>query len=680
MTSSDTAGINKEKLLASFDPETGCTTSLIREGDPYGMNWVLPDSDWGRPEHFRLTGTSTDADGLFSADYVSEQDSSIRLTVTKSVTDGVYTEDYMFSNDGEHEFFMGPEKIGIHYPLNCLFRRTPEVYHTACITHLWCGGSVCYMDSLTAAGDPIHLVGILTSGSVDDYSIDYDLSRVRIGADFRGAFVLHPAETVLHPGAAMHLTFVFRFTEESPGQLLLKQDGAILPEADRYSLFLGEKTECRVLCHDRDADISIVCDGEIVPYKVFDDGVRFTCRADRCGEKRYVIRSGGRETFLRLNILEPLDTILEKRAHFIAEKQQYREPGSRLYGAYLIYDRASDKQYFDAVFRDHNACRERIGMGVITALALQKHYDEALMESLRLHRAFVEREMFDTETGCVYDSEGKNGSIDRPFDYPWVSVYYLEWYRLTGETACLLYAARALFAYYEHGGMEFEAQCIEAYDIIRALGKECLDAEAQKLTSLFIGHADRIVGTGINTKMSECSVCNEHPDGKINYLSQAYMLTGDRRYLDAAQERLPEAAAFFGDQPDYRLNGIPVRYWDNYWFGKLRSYGDVFPQYWSILSGTMLCRYTEADPERRTDALRRTILNNLTGNLCVFAPDGFASCSYLYPYKITQWVPDGVDTNPYMRPQITYGHQYDDFANDQDWALYYAVRCCMKIL
>ena len=41
------------------------------------------------------------------------------------------------------------------------------------------------------------------------------------------------------------------------------------------------------------------------------------------------------------------------------------------------------------------------------------------------------------------------------------------------------------------------------------------------------------------------------------------------------------------------------------------------------------------------------------GNLCLFAPDGRASCAYLAPRRV-----DG-------RP----GHYYDPFANDQDWAL-----------
>ena len=34
---------------------------------------------------------------------------------------------------------------------------------------------------------------------------------------------------------------------------------------------------------------------------------------------------------------------------------------------------------------------------------------------------------------------------------------------------------------------------------------------------------------------------------------------------------------FSGDQPDHRLNEIPIRHWDEYWFGKRRLFGDTFP-------------------------------------------------------------------------------------------------------
>lgn len=43
--------------------------------------------------------------------------------------------------------------------------------------------------------------------------------------------------------------------------------------------------------------------------------------------------------------------------------------------------------------------------------------------------------------------------------------------------------------------------------------------------------------------------------------------------------------------------------------------------------------------------------------LCLFADDGTASAAYLYPYKLDD----------------TFGEAYDGWANDQDFALYFAL-------
>ena len=49
---------------------------------------------------------------------------------------------------------------------------------------------------------------------------------------------------------------------------------------------------------------------------------------------------------------------------------------------------------------------------------------------------------------------------------------------------------------------------------------------------------------------------------------------------------------------------------------------------------------------------------NIRNCLCLFMPDGSASCAYVYPYSV-----NGAK-----------GEFFDDWANDQDFALYYAVR------
>ena len=47
--------------------------------------------------------------------------------------------------------------------------------------------------------------------------------------------------------------------------------------------------------------------------------------------------------------------------------------------------------------------------------------------------------------------------------------------------------------------------------------------------------------------------------------------------------------------------------------------------------------------------------DNMRNCLCLFYPDGGASCAYVYPYSV-----NGVR-----------GEFFDDWANDQDFALYY---------
>ena len=60
--------------------------------------------------------------------------------------------------------------------------------------------------------------------------------------------------------------------------------------------------------------------------------------------------------------------------------------------------------------------------------------------------------------------------------------------------------------------------------------------------------------------------------------------------------------------------------------------------------------------------------------MCIYREDGSAANNYLYPYKVVQYTSDPAYENERMKPGIVYGKKYDDWANDQDWALYYASR------
>ena len=117
--------------------------------------------------------------------------------------------------------------------------------------------------------------------------------------------------------------------------------------------------------------------------------------------------------------------------------------------------------------------------------------------------------------------------------------------------------------------------------------------------------------------------------------------------------------AFAADQPDPRLRHMPIRHWDGYWFGRLRLWGDVFPHYWSILNAAVYLGWPDdLLPAPETQSLRQRAYAILRGNLVAFAADGSASCAFVYP--------SCVNGQP--------AHIADPLANDQDWALVYALR------
>ena len=104
---------------------------------------------------------------------------------------------------------------------------------------------------------------------------------------------------------------------------------------------------------------------------------------------------------------------------------------------------------------------------------------------------------------------------------------------------------------------------------------------------------------------------------------------------------------------------MPIRHWDGYWFGALRMWGDVFPHYWSVLSAATYLAWPDGLlPEAETTQLRRAGYAILRANLASFGADGSASCAFVYP--------SCVNGQP--------AHVADPLANDQDWALVYALR------
>lgn len=651
-----------------IDDLTGNVTSVSYPDDKYNMNWVLENSQWGSIDGFAVDKVCKDKDAV---KIVCTRE-KLQVEIERKIDAGGYYETYSVTNTGAGEFFLTKENFGIQFPYQCNYMLGKDILNQTCINHVWCGGDVCWLYSEKPHGKPPYLVIHLTEGAADDYSISYDISRTHNASYYRGAIVINMRERIILPGETAVYKFFYRFSHEKPEKAPLSYSGAVRFSADRYTTFEGEYFNF-ILETDREyRDVSIYCNDTQIEYKKNGNIYTGRFKFETPGERVITAEFDGRKTRMFVNVIGDIKSLLEKRAHFIVDNQQYCRNGSHIDGAYLIYDNETKSMYCSSEGQfglyDHNSARERTGMGVLVCKALREKYDEKLMISLKKHREFIEREYFDENTGFVFNELCRNHEWDRIYNFPWLAVYYLEWYKLTGEKKCIENAAKILLKFFEIA--KEGAQCIEAAEICECLEKENLTDLSEKVKTAFIKHVDNCLDTD-SLYGGECTWCNEFPCNALSYRSQAYILTHDEKYLTLAKESLAMVKSCFAGQPDFHLNCITVRYWDRFWFGKHPSYGDVFPHYWSTLVGWAMSWYGKA--VRSTDCAE--IINaNLTGNLCVYKENGSASNNYLYPYKITFYSSDPEYYDKFIMPGVTYGKNYDAWANDQDWALYYASR------
>ena len=289
------------------------------------------------------------------------------------------------------------------------------------------------------------------------------------------------------------------------------------------------------------------------------------------------------------------------------------------------------------------------------ALYLQEHEDEAVYESLLKYREYVYRELYDTDSGVVYNDICRNNDWNRLYNYPWMAVLQIELYKLTGEQNYLLDAFRVMQEYYRQGGHEFYAIGIPMTELLARLEKEGLVQERELLRNQFLEHANVILRNGIHYPASEVAYEQSIVAPAVSILLQAEQITNNGIYLEEARRQIAIMDLFHGKQPDYHQFANAIRHWDGYWFGKKRTYGDTYPHYWSVLSGVAYAQMYEATGDvffgQKAAASFRGCLN-------LFMKDGFASCAMVFPKQV-----NGKSAG-----------FYDPWANDQDWALYYALK------
>jgi hypothetical protein len=591
--------------------------SLVSPEDPYGMNWIEGAVPWG---------TVKVPEGISA---------SVQRGFTPA---GALRETYTFANVSAYPVFACLGDTGVYTPFNDSYHEAAVCMKKRCHTHIWCGGTSSYVMCLRMGGEAPHLGMALIRGKLEAYSVERDLS---LSSNDRGDFILHPAPLRLEAGetAVLEWELFWHQGKEDCYRRLRDYPSYIEIKADHFVLFEGEKSGLRVERREDQSETELVPAGAAGIHP---------------GEQKCLIKGKGVDAWCRTLTLPPLIDLAAARCAFIVKNQQYHRLGSPLDGAYLLYDNEEGHPYYTHT-GDHNGGRERAGMGILMVRFLRSRPDPVLEKSLRQYTSYVLRELFDSETGTVFDDINRSLDRVRLYNFPWFAQFFLELYSLWKDSAYLRYMFKALNAFYEKGGSAFYAIGIPMIEALDKLGAEGFPAEVEKLRGCFLKHADTVLAKGAAYPAHEVKFEQSIVAPAASILFQAYRFSRDEKYLAGAKKQLEILSLFNGRQPDSCLYETSIRHWDGFWFGKRRLYGDTFPHYWSALTGMV---YAEAWRALSGEQLRATAEHSVRSVLGLIRPDGSASCARLYPLTV-----NGVPANC-----------LDPWANDQDWGLYYALK------
>ena len=199
-----------------------------------------------------------------------------------------------------------------------------------------------------------------------------------------------------------------------------------------------------------------------------------------------------------MNHVADIKQLVRQRVAFIRDRQQIKDRRHLLYGAILPYDNALEATFHNPDWSDQKEGRERLGMGVLLALSLQRV--GAIPRPLRLWMGIIASVRTKLQQAGPARLLNAVGDTDqRLYNYPWVAQFHLEMFRTFGQRRYLLDCFKTLRTYYRRGGEKFYAIGIPMFEAIRTFRAAGLEREAALLQSL--------TSSGTATK-----VYRDHPD------------------------------------------------------------------------------------------------------------------------------------------------------------------------
>jgi hypothetical protein len=637
----------------------GAVTEISNPSDATGMNWVHARRPWGLMELDADAGkvifnnpTSVKRFDARTCETVYETN-DLKLTVRRSIdAQDRFAEAFTLENTGSAPRSFPPGSTFLTVPFNDSYEAgAPACLTQNCNAHLWPGGASSWVNAVRMGGTPAHLGLVLTQGSLAGYSI-----LGGVDSNDRGNIAFNPSGYELRPGGSFVIAWQLFWNKGWPDfwSKAMAETNFVRLQAAHYTVVQGGQIHISAESASSLQNAVLRLNGDKVRVRHEGNRLFADVKAGQLGEQTFVLENQGRRSWLKANVIADPLALIQARVKFIVTKQQRNDPGSPLDGAYLAYDNETDRQVIDGA-DDHNAACERVGMGVLVALyaplCRNPEWKQELLASLKKYEAFIGREIQDTN-GVVYSNIGYRDNY-RLYNAPWVAHLHLAMYWATRDKKYLdLYVktVRAFYGQNRGAGFRFYPIGLPVLDGLKTLKDAGMKAEYAEMLEGFKNHADTLAAIGGNYPKSEVNYEQSIVGPGAQIELEMYLVTKAPAYLASARQQLVYLEAFNGQQPDYHLNDIAIRHWDDYWFGKLGLNGDTLPHYWSTVTGIAFDEYATATGE---ESYHRRAEDILLNNLCLFKPDGRASCAYLYPLKI------GAQN----------GQRFDPWANDQDWAL-----------
>lgn len=629
--------LKNDKFKISVNENNNITFLGIID-DLKNMNWVEGKKQWGT--------------------VVAPKEIEVNVE-RKFLENGNLQEVYQFKNISKFPIGFKNTDIGVYTTFNDNYEDAETCIQQKCHTHIFCGGEASYIMALQMGGRAPHIGLKVTKGSIVSYSVERDLTEQ---SNDRGDFILHPNFDILQPNETVEIIWeIFLFNDKLDFKnKLLETKGFPVIKSSQFTYFLGETINLDILVSGKlkEEEISLKYKNENIPFTISYEGeitkINSQYLPKEVGSVKFDLNINNRKTYCLFYICKPFLHMVEDRCKFIVEKQQYNKNGSVLDGAYLIYDNEENKQYYSHL-DDHNGGRERICMAILITKYLQIKQNDLLLESLKKYINYFYRELYDCETGVVYNDVTRNLDWNRLYNYPWVAVFQLELYNLFKDVKYLKNSFNTMQRYYDEGGKSFYGIAIPAVELFDSLKKESLEDEANKFFKNFVEHSKNIIKNGLNYPPFEVRYEQSIVAPAISCLLQAYTMTNDNSFLEEAKRQLNVLDLFNGEQANYYQYEVSIRHWDGKWFGKYGNYGDTYPHYWSSLTGIDFLQYGNISKDEEYITRARA---SFRGCLNLFRFDGGASCAMVYPQTVNG----------------KKGHYYDPWANDQDWCLYFALK------